>query len=419
MTVTMFSTEAIHGENAAHFQGRKDLIKEALKTLKKKSQTCVIFGERGIGKTSLAWQIITTIERTNQETKNLQDQLRLESRDFVCVLVKDLQAPDDLRDLLVQCIAPSRKAYSLFRAVPEVYGNSEFLDYIKRAYDVDLNKVDDLVVLSKTSDTDETIRRLFDDVMEQCRSIRPDAQFLFFVDETDKMKKKGGLGQLIKNTNVAKFVFIGIADSIEEIILDHPSAARKLIGGGIEVPTLTADEIRSIFNLASREARSGVSFSPQFLSMVVKYSGGFPWIAQHVGDQATSDVDLQTLSLSEKYVVSESHFTAVWPKVRGLYSKLSALPIDWRRFEDEATIRRVADALIRRPERYLTVDEIMGAMGNVNFNTLDAALARLVELNILFPRPNDQYRFVDPIIRSFCIEAIERVDGLKLSVEGM
>lgn len=412
----LFLTEAIHADQAAFFQGRMEIVETAIKTLKKKTQTCIIFGERGVGKTSLVWQILSILDGSNPRFGELYKKHHLHKKKFLSVVVKEMSAPLDANDLLMQCIAPSRDARSLFVQVPKLYHDGEFLGYVNRTYGVDLLSVRDLLLLSKTTEEDEVVRRLFRDVMEECHKHKPKHQIVFFVDEVDLMGCRRGLGQIIKNTDFAKFVFVGIADTLEEIVTDHLSAARKVIGGVLEVPPLSGREIRAIFYRASNASNQKIAFSRTFLDQAVKYSAGFPWIAQHLGDQATSDVDMENVENGRgpKYSFDSARFSEIWPIVRTEYGRISKILIDWPQFEEERMLRRVATIMAENPGKYPRIDDIDRVMTDVDFPTVDAAVTRLINLGILHSRPGDRVRFSDPIVRSFCIEAIERIEKTKI-----
>lgn len=331
MDELLFTIDAIKGTNSDFFYGRTEILRAAVKNLKKSAQTCVVFGERGIGKTSFAWQVISLLQGQNEHFKSIHDDLRIQNNDFLCITIKDLTAPIDSNDLLVQAIAPSRSPNSLFTLVPELYNDENFLLYLLRTYDIDLYNMESLNIIARTSEKDEIIRRLFNDVFAHAKSLRPGTQFIVFCDEVDKMKSRQGLGDLIKNTNYVKFFFAGIGESIDEIILDHKSAARKLIGGRIELPRLGPNDIRAIYRHAEKESRFRIKFSHDFISLVIRHSGGFPWIAQHVGDQAIThlNINLTDFSSSRPFHITANLFGHIMPFVRNQYSLITKNDIDW------------------------------------------------------------------------------------------
>jgi hypothetical protein len=52
------------------------------------------------------------------------------------------------------------------------------------------------------------------------------------VDEIDRKPKLAGFGAAVKDLNDVQFCFIGIADTIDEIIADPESAGRKITAVG-------------------------------------------------------------------------------------------------------------------------------------------------------------------------------------------
>lgn len=57
-------------------------------------------------------------------------------------------------------------------------------------------------------------------------------------------------------------------------------------------------------------------------------------------------------------------------------------------------------------DRLLTVDEIQRRHTDLDFDTIDQTLVKLASHGVVYERPDQRFRFVDPIIRSFCFEAI-------------
>ncbi len=131
-------------------------------------------------------------------------------------------------------------------------------------------------------------RRVFQTFVNRAREADPihDPRIIFFIDEMDRKPNLLGLGAAVKDINDVQFCFIGIADTIDEIIAEHGSAGRKLTGGGVKVPSLTDSEIDWIFDNATHMSSDHVVFAREFRNRVIEYAEGMPWIAQHVGYEA-------------------------------------------------------------------------------------------------------------------------------------
>ena len=414
MTMEVFRTAAIKGNDSEFFSGRSRLVETALKTLKKKTQTCVIFGERGIGKTSLAWQIISSLEKANPRFDKLASKVGIGKGQFLCFPIKNLEAPRDVPDLLVQAVLPSQEPRSLFRVIPEVYRDGDFLSYIKTSYDLDLLSIKELSAFSSSGDA-RMAERLFNDVVQRAKRERPESRIVFFVDEADQMTDRTGLGNLLKNTNHAKFVLVGIADTMSELVGEHESALRKVIGGVLEVKPLSDKRIIDIYKKSVRASGGRLQFSQEFMERILRYSAGFPWIAQHVGDQVTtgyghllsqqSSQDSSSQASSQVVEFQAKHFERAWPIVRKAYSSLINRRISYDEINEAEAIQKVI-AVMLKGRQYQGLDDLEKATG-LDYNATDIAVRRLVRSKILTERPDHSYRFTDPIIRSFVLEMTE------------
>jgi Cdc6-like AAA superfamily ATPase len=116
---------------------------------------------------------------------------------------------------------------------------------------------------------------------------------ILIIDEFDRVKSKklkNQLAEAIKNLSDASarvtFIVIGIAHSLEELIGMHPSIQRHLVG--IHLPLMTASELERVV-LAGEDA-SGVRFEDATRDMIVTFSKGLPYYAQllslHAGRMA-------------------------------------------------------------------------------------------------------------------------------------
>jgi len=112
---------------------------------------------------------------------------------------------------------------------------------------------------------------------------------LIIIDEIDRVSSTKGIASFIKTMSTAKlkFMLVGIAQSVADLGLDHPSVERNL--WPVKLPRMTADELRDIIQLAeSRLNASGptIKFDPAARGRLVAVAGGFPWFVHVIGQAA-------------------------------------------------------------------------------------------------------------------------------------
>ena len=131
---------------------------------------------------------------------------------------------------------------------------------------------------------DEKIKREAD-----LLSLHHQQRVLVIIDELDRLQDSKGLASFIKasSSESLKFVLVGIAQSISDLDLDHPSVERHLVP--VRVPRMKKQELLEIIDRAVQvAARSGqcVSFEDNAKGRLATLSGGFPWFVHVIGQAA-------------------------------------------------------------------------------------------------------------------------------------
>jgi AAA+ ATPase superfamily predicted ATPase len=194
-------------KDADFFIGRLTQLKQIVDSINHEGQHAIVYGERGVGKTSLANNMTTKITNLHsiKVTCNRQDDfLNLWKRAF-----------DEIH---------LSRTIEGIGFVPSVQENIEKLG----SY---LEGLDEL----SPSDVEGIVKKL------------PSQLFLFIFDEFDNINSKKirhNFADLIKsfsdNVKNATVVIVGIADNVEDLIGSHPSLERCL--KQVKMPILSNDE---------------------------------------------------------------------------------------------------------------------------------------------------------------------------------
>lgn len=223
------------------FAGRRWALQRIITAVEQDQAHIIIYGPRGIGKTSLANVLAESASEVEYQV------LR-----FPCG--SNATFEEIFRGLL--------------RSLPA--------DHLDRATQAKFSGVENLEQLLPEGEFGPT------DLTAILSQIRLDHAILI-IDEFDRVESKqlkNQLAEAIKNLSDASarvtFIVIGIAHSLDELIGMHPSIQRHLVG--IHLPLMTESELEHVV-LAGEDA-SGIRFEDATRDMVVAFSKGLPYYAQ-------------------------------------------------------------------------------------------------------------------------------------------
>ncbi len=226
------------------FAGRSTEVKRLLDAVFSRSKHVVLFGERGVGKTSL----------TNVFWKRFNSNLR-------SFIVARVQAGphDNFSSLWV-------RALEELKASGIAQGKSEYVNF-----NTDFEGV-----------TPTIVRR-------ELQRIGPNALPIVIVDEYNEVINEDAkvlTANLIKEfydfSVTTTIIVVGVADNIIDLLGDHPSAARALIQ--IPLCRMSNAELKEI--IQKRANRTVMSFSGDAVWTIITLSRGLPYFTQNLSKHA-------------------------------------------------------------------------------------------------------------------------------------
>jgi Cdc6-like AAA superfamily ATPase len=264
---TLFSAGPIDEEQL--FAGRISQIKQLFEATLERSRHAVLFGERGVGKTSLAnvfWR---------RFSKRLQS---------IVAARAQADPSDDFTALW-------SKALRELRAAALSAGKG------------------DLIPISDSFDTLSP-----DDVRIELQKCKPNSIPILIIDEFDKLEDE----YAIKLTaNVIKsladysvhctIIIVGVAENLSDLIKEHASIKRSLVQ--VHLDRMNDRELKEI--IESRLALTPLKIDRDALSKIVKLARGLPYYVHALGKFASiSAADDRRLSIN-KYDVERAMDTFV------------------------------------------------------------------------------------------------------------
>ena len=242
----------------------------------------------------------------------------------------------------------------------------------------------------------------------------PDVYSIFILDEFDKVvnrEAKASAADLIKtvsdNAPRVTIVVVGVAQSISELIGEHPSIARNLVQ--IELPVMTDEEIKSIFSRGCRELR--LALDEPVLDEVASLANGFPHYAHLLGLESAitcfkrdwTKVDIRAFQhacdqavegAQEKYRDAYSHATATTKRSRYPMIMCSC---GYASHDDRGVFRatEVVDAMWTVFREKVSVPSVLPALGDFCLTERGGVLTKVPLRN------RNHYKFTDPMMRPF------------------
>jgi Cdc6-like AAA superfamily ATPase len=357
------------------FSGRLDQIKRALAALNQPGRHPVIYGLRGVGKTSLA---------------NLLRML-LQEHSAIRVSCDSSDTFKLIWNRVLKSFPVSYKENALGFAREQAEKTCTLSDFLGK---------DNGVSPSDIASIFERIK---------------DYRSIIILDEFDRVSDeptKRAMADLIKNISdnlpLVKLILVGVGSNITELIGQHPSISRNLVE--IEVPIMSTDEIIEILRKGCTALQLEVN-EPVFLQASL-LANGFPHYAHHLGlciakacdTKGTSVIDEELFdSLACSFAVEDA-----LEVFRQAYSKATKTTQASRypqifcacahATHDENGVFRssdVVEAISRVFGESLTLQSVVPALGEFSAPHRGPALIKVPHRN------RNHYKFCDPMLIPF------------------
>lgn len=233
----------------AMLAGRTDLLRTMIRAIEDQYLHVILFGPRGIGKTSL----LHVLRGIAQESRYVAGYVSCGERTTFDGLFRSVMADVPL----------------LFHA-----------NYDPTAVEIE----EGLSFADLLDDRPVTVDRA-SDILGKVAGTR----LLIVLDEFDRAAEadlRRSVAELIKNVSDrgsrVQLVIAGVAQNLTEIIEHVPSIRRNILG--LRVPNMTPDEIAEL--ISNGQQASGMTFTPKALQLISLAALGLPYLASLVGQHA-------------------------------------------------------------------------------------------------------------------------------------
>jgi hypothetical protein len=239
------------------FAGRQSQIQKLRDTLSSKGRHAVVFGEKGVGKTSLVSIFHLGISRTSRVHRvYVQCNKRDEFKDIWLKALKRIKFVIDGQEAWADSIIPSPDSPDDIERILSYFGPNDIPVIIFDEFD---------------------------------RVESEDAKSL--MSETIKQLSNAPIPGIV--------ILVGVAASVPQLIAHHESISRALVQ--VEMPRMTVDELREL--VVSRIQRTPLKISDDALWRITYLASGLPFYAHALGQaSALVAIGKKILNISESIV---------------------------------------------------------------------------------------------------------------------
>jgi Cdc6-like AAA superfamily ATPase len=279
---------------AEKFAGRRNVVEDAYLGLIASGAHIAIVGNRGIGKTSLARQLVNIATGHNDLLKklNIPHDRRL---DFLAVYFACGSTTKNTIDLLERLLTSNGalaewiydvpKASKIVRAYEPKFGANIGVAQVSFGAKRETETTIEPAITSHAIDS--VFTNAVAAIVEQ--KVATDG-VLIVVDEFDQINDPSGFASFLKaiSTNVpkVKFCIVGVAQDVQFLLKEHMSSDRLFAGTIISVPKMNADELCQIVHIAEQSIDNYITFDGPGIDRVASLAQGHPYMVHLVGKYA-------------------------------------------------------------------------------------------------------------------------------------
>lgn len=244
------------------FSGRKKQLEQGTELLLSKDHI-FIYGNRGIGKSSLARQLEIIASGKKDLLQSIESDLANHNFDYItCFFVRD-SSVRNINQLLYRLLIDE----SALAKWSELAGLNEL-----GVYDLDggLNP------------------KLVSDFWHHASKISELTKdgLAIFIDEFELIDDHSGFASLIKaNPTKCIFIITGIGKTEQELVRDHESIKRQLSTGTLRVPNMSEEELSIIVSKAQEYLNNEITFNIDAVDKLVKLVNGHPYLLHLIGKE--------------------------------------------------------------------------------------------------------------------------------------
>jgi hypothetical protein len=383
------------------FIGRASELERGLGALRSHGASLAIFGEAGVGKTSLAMQLARIAAGDHADLIRRAGLERLCPAGFQhpVVYYACQQSDRDVAQVLLSLLNDHRAPFSLgalldgpkARERLERMGGGALVAQLERMGRAD-PKAGEVAPA--------TIFQLFSNLAHMLADLYGHA-LVVVLDEFNVVADKKMFAGLLKEAHYIRFILVGTADDIRVMVQDHGSVPRQFSEGQIHLKRMTEKELALIVRTEEVRSKGAFRYDTSAVNAVVQASRGMPYFTHFLGRYALDEAIKREARSAPQVrrcvlVREEDVESALACRLTGL-ADLDAQYLGWiRPGEQQAWQREFAlKLLVCRQEDDIFRSNVKPVADEQGVTGLVGYLRRLVAIQVLEQTSSSTFRFKD------------------------
>jgi hypothetical protein len=390
------------------FVGRQDEMLAGISALQNDGGFITIYGPRGVGKSSIAYQL-KLIAEGNEIVPRALNLQRFIPRDGFHYQVHYVRCDTFVRtipDLMKRILFGDEQNASLFALTST---GDQKLDSLKKAIEAEASAgaFGAKIGVKAKRETSESMY-VSDDIVQIFRTILRSVKkdnlrhqgLLILIDEFDIIEDKTGFASIVKNcsSHNVKFGVVGIGHTMSELIRDHNSVGRQI--DAIHVGKMEPYELDLILKRAEYRVRDEIVFEDCARTMITTKAEGFPYFVHLLGKEAMLLAFRRNLPRINAELVGDVAERIVSGRLPTIYEETYHEALQGS--EDREIVLKLC-AEHKKEEIHLeSIAKVAADMGVETPRQLVCDLARADATQpVLVPIREGYYRFSDPVFRVY------------------
>lgn len=278
-------TPATEVQDINRFAGRQTELRSLAQALESEGVQIVIYGNRGVGKSSIA-RLLGLMANGNADVLARADYQPTETFEFVTVHVTCDDSITSIPRLLLRLLTDDD---ALAPWVPFKVVQKEGAQELGAGLNVKVISLSGKATESITQASQELESDIVSVFGNALAAIRQSGVakhgILIIIDEFDRIRDRSGLASLMRayGPSGVTFAIVGVATTVQDLITEHESVARQLSDGTIPVPQMSDDEMNEIFDRAEALLEQSVTFATQTRAWIIGVARGHPYYVHLLG----------------------------------------------------------------------------------------------------------------------------------------
>lgn len=281
-------TPAREVQDIDRFAGRGRELSALSEALQSEGAQLVLYGQRGIGKSSLA-RVLSQLATGDREVVARLPAKPFSSFDYVPIYFACDDSVTSIERLLVRLLTDDA---ALAPWVPFKVVERRSADEGGGKIGIKILELSGKLSQSITERATEVDADVVSTFTNACKAVVASgvakSGLLIIVDEFDRIRDRTGIASLLKTLGPEKvtFALVGVATTIQDLISEHESVARQLADGAVHVEPMSEAELREIISRAMVALDGKYSFAEPAVNWIVSIARGHPFYVHLVGKHA-------------------------------------------------------------------------------------------------------------------------------------